>query len=511
MTAWPPVPFDRAHSRMAEWSAWYTGDPDQLATTYSRDVPRARPSQYRGGLVGAAARFFWGRPQNPVQRPARLHVPLAADIATASADLLFAEPPRVTVEDAAAQDRLDAILNHPTVHSGLLEAAEVSAALGGCYLRTVWDQDVAPHPMIDTVHADAAVPEWRWSQLDAVTFWSTVEDNGSQVLRHLERHERGRILHSLYAGTTDDLGRPVPLTEHPATAWAADLVDADGSIPTGTHRLTAAYVPNVRPSRAWRSVRELAPLGRSDFDGVEPLLDALDETYSSWMRDVRLAKARLIVPTGYLTPNGPGQGASFDEDQEVFTEVNALSKGTGGTEITPAQFAIRVTEHQQTADELVRAVLRSAGLSPSTFGDNDGDVSITATEVNARERSSERTRMKKALHWSAGLSAITAALLDVDRLLGNGPGLDPNERPAIEFAPRAQPDPQTLAATVETLHRAESASLDVRVRMVHPDWDDTEVAAEVQRIREESGAVEPDPAAILREAAGSSSRPSFST
>src|SRR5690606_13784072 len=136
--------------------------------------------------------------------------------------------------------------------------------------------------------ADAAVPEWRWKRLAAVTFWSILEQDGQRVVRHLERHERGRIVHQLYEGSADDLGRPIPLSEHPATEWAADVVNADSAIETGTQRLTAAYVPNVRPSRAWRGVPQLAPLGRSDFDGIEGLLDALDETYTSWMRDVRL-------------------------------------------------------------------------------------------------------------------------------------------------------------------------------------------------------------------------------
>lgn len=505
-TAWPPAPFDRAQRRMSEWDAWYVGDVDKLAATYGGSLPRTRPSQYRGGLVGTVARFFWGRPPS-AQRPSRLHVPLAADIATASADLLFAEPPRITVSEVRAQDRLDAVINSPTVHSALLEAAEVSAALGGVYLRVVWDREIAPFPMLDTVHADAAVPEWRWSRLAAVTFWTTLAEDSNKVWRHLERHEPGRIVHSLYLGGVDELGERRNLREHPATAWADAITDDDGAIATGTNRLTAAYVPNVRPSRSWRTTPELAPLGRSDYDGIEGLLDALDETYSSWMRDIRLAKARLIVPTGYLDNNGPGQGASFDDERELFTEVNAMSRGDSGPEITINQFAIRVAEHRETADELVRAALRSAGYSPATFGDQDGDASITATEVTARERVSERTRGKKALHWSAALSAITGALLDIDGAQFGGPGIG-DELPAVEFPERSQPDPEALARTADSLYRAEAASTEVRVRMVHPDWDDEQVAAEVDRIRAENGASEPDPAAILRDAATTGDTPS---
>ncbi|MGP4019968.1 helix-turn-helix domain-containing protein [Saccharopolyspora sp. 5N708] len=252
------------------------------------------------------------------------------------------------------------------------------------------------------------------------------------------------------AKAADNKARRVEIA-HPATAWAAELVDADSSISTGTARLTAQYVPNVRPSRAWRAVPQLAPLGRSDFDGIEGVLDALDETYSSWMRDIRLAKARLIVPESYLENNGPGQGASFDDDRELFTPVNTLGRADSDNGITANQFAIRVAEHRDSAQDLIRTALRTAGYSPATFGDQDGGAPVTATEIAARERISERTRNKKARYWAAGLARITAALLDVDQAVFRSPGSG-GELPTVEFPDRAQPDPEALARTAQSLY-----------------------------------------------------------
>ncbi|MEU4444885.1 phage portal protein [Actinosynnema sp. NPDC050801] len=507
---WPTKPFDQAATKMREWDAWYTGSPERLAALYgSGPVVHTRPGQYRGGLVGAVSRFFWGRPVSPRgQQRTRLHVPLASDIATASADLLFAEPPRITVESDSAQVRLDQVINTPDVHSSLLEAAEVAAALGGVYLRVVWDADVRSHPMLDPVDADAAVPEWRWKQLAAVTFWQTVAADGPTVLRHLERHESGRIVHTLHEGSDDELGRAIPLTEHPSTAWAAELVDADGAIGTGTRRLTAAYAPNIRPSRQWRPIPALRPLGRSDFDGVEPLLDALDETYSSWMRDVRLAKARLLVPTGYLQPNGPGQGATFDDDQEVFHELNMLTgRGDGSPPITASQFAIRVREHRETVEQITHDVLRAAGYSPSSFGETDGAATgVTATEVVDRRLSSETTRDKKSRYWSAALASITGALLDVDAHVFGTPGVRGTE-PAVNFGDQAQPDPAELARTAQALLAAEAASTEVRVRMVHPEWDDDQVDAEVAAIHAETGRSVPEPANFRSRSFNSNDQP----
>lgn len=492
---WPPKPFGRALDQMALWNAWYVGDPARLAGAYQGNPARNRPSQYRGGLVGAAARFFWGRPTPAGEQRTRLHVPVPADLATTSADLLFSEPPRIVLpgrrENGKAvrntsQDRLEQLVNTPQVHATLLEAAELAAALGGTYLRVVWDKTVADQPLLTAVDADGAIPTWRWGQLESVLFWTVVLEDGQRIRRHLELHERGRILHGLYDGTSSSLGRPVPLADDPATEWAAPLVDADGAIPTGSDGLTAGYVPNVRPSRNWRTVPELAPLGRSDFDGIEGLFDALDEAYSSWMRDVRLAKARLIVDQAALEGLGPGKGAAFDDDREVFTVIpGVIGSMKDGSLVQAEQFAIRHEEHRATVTELLRAILRAAGYSPSSFGDDPLAISTTATEVKARERLSERTRDKKARYWAAELGRLAKVMLDVDQAVFSGPGAQ--EVPEVRFPPKPQEDTLELAQVAQTLKAAEAASIETRVRLVHPEWDGDTVNAEVERIVRETG------------------------
>ena len=57
-------------------------------------------------------------------------------------------------------------------HSTLIEAAETCAALGGVFLRVVWDTDIQDRPWIDLVPPDAAVPEFKYGRLVAVTFWT---------------------------------------------------------------------------------------------------------------------------------------------------------------------------------------------------------------------------------------------------------------------------------------------------------------------------------------------------
>lgn len=488
---WPPPQLGPAFEAMHGWDTWYSGDVDRLEQLYGGSGgagPDPKRLQFAGGMMGRIARWWWGTPTAPGERRTKVHVPIAGDICGGSADLLFSEPPKFTVdEDEKTQARLDELADDGMLAT-LQTAAEVGAALGGVYLRPVWDVDLADRPWLDAVHADRAVPEWKWGRLAAVTFWRVVHEEDGQVWRHLERHEPEVILHGLYQGTQEKLGRVVPLAEHPSTANLP--VNADGQISTGYKGLDVAYVPNAA-SRRWRCKPELANLGRSDLDGVEPLMDALDETYSSWMRDIRLGKGRIMVPDSYLDSQGPGRGGTWNPDREAFAGLTVLDRGANGQQLDVVQFQIRVQEHRDTAEDLVNQILRSAGYSGQTFG-LGGDVAVTATEVTARQHRSMTTRGKKILRFRPQLAHSVEALLAIDAAVFRT-GVTP-QRPTVEFEDSVQEDPLTLANTADTLRRAEAASTDTLVRMQHPEWDDTAVSAEVARIQGESGRAVADPA-----------------
>lgn len=495
--AWPPPPHGVALAQMSLWNAWMVGDPDGLRQVYSDlDSSSATAESSfapKPGIVNRVASFFWSRPSASGQRRERLHVPMAADIATASADLLFSEPPQFVLDEdgnEAAKERVDELLNCGSFHAELVEAAEIAAGLGGGWLRLVWDTEVADHVLVDAVAADAAIGEWQWNALRAVTFFTEYRRKATdqEVIRHLERHEPGRVLHGLYVGTTKELGRSVPLADHPDTEPYAELIDEEGAIATGVKGLTAAYVANMRPQRRWRKIPGIAELGRSDYDGVEPLMDALDECYSSWMRDVRLGKARILVPEFMLQDLGKGSGAAFDVDQEIFTQLK-MSPSTGVKDgITPQQFAIRVAEHAQTAEALVDEILDAAGYSASTFGRGQ-ESAVTATEVVSRERKSDRTRDKKTRYWSQALEPFLTTWLELDALVF-ATGAAGSVK--VQWADASQPDPEVLARTTETLNRAAAVSVDTKVRMLHPDWDEEQIAAEVKAIQAETGVLVPD-------------------
>lgn len=496
-TIWPPKENQHIADAYAVWSAWYANDPGSLGAVY-----QSQPS--RKGVLNRVIDWFWSPKAGDADAGmVKLHVPIASDLCQVSADLLFSEPPKFTVEDAKgknakAQERLDLIAG-AGLDQTLVAGAEVSAALGGVYYRATWDDSLYDHVFITKVDADGALPTFRYGRLIGVTFWRVVAVNGAQYLRHLERHElnalgEGVIEHGLFDGSATDLGRRIPLTDHEATAFLAPRVNELSQISTGSRGLDVEYVPNITPNRKWRLDPSGANLGRSDLDGIEPLMDALDRVYSSLMRDVELGKARLVVPHALLTDNGPGQGASFDTDKAIFTGINAApgSAADSKLSIEKVQFDIRVTDHLEAAAALFAQIIRTAGYSSQTFGEKaeGGTGDQTATEVTAKERRSYLTRDRKIRAAKPALERLAQKALEMDSILfSTGVTGAPV---TVQFADAVQESLESLARTAGLLKAAEAASRKTLVQIVHPDWDEEQVDVEVARILEELP-IMPDP------------------
>jgi hypothetical protein len=346
--------------------------------------------------------------------------------------LLFSQPPSLKADEAlaesATQDYLDNLVDDG-MHAKLLEGAECAAALGGVYLRVVWDTDISDKPWLDIVPPDAAIPEFRYDRLVSVTFWTVLEDHGKTVVRHLEKHipHQNVILHGVFEGDQQKLGRRVDLGGFEQTAPLANLVDNGDTIylpDQPEDASTVVYVPNMRPNRVWRDLGPwAAPLGRSDYAGLETELDGLDEAFSSWMRDVRLGKARLVVPHSYLDNIGRGKGAVFEPDREVYSPLNMLVTGeaTNGTGILEQQFDIRWQAHQNTVNTIIEQIIQSAGYDGQTLG-LQGDIAQTATEVDARERKSLVTRGKKINYWRPAYSDLIYGLMTIHQIIGGHRG-----------------------------------------------------------------------------------------
>lgn len=497
-TSFPPKEHSSRYSRMKVNATWYGGDPTKLSALYGGNATGTGHSR-RG--ISRVFDWFWGK-QDLNQPDDKIHVPVAQDIATLSSELLFSESPRFVVKHnqfladgspdpaqdnivAETQKRLNDILNYSNFDSLLLASAETCAVLGAVGFRIAWDATYMKMPVITRVDADAMIPEYKWGQLSAVTFWSKVgESRDETVWYHLERHEAGVIYHGLYQGNHGNLGRRIPLTEHPATAGLASMVNEESAIIVPNSIMTAVSIPNVLPDPLDRT----SGVGRSDFTpGVISLFDAIDRTYSSLMRDIEDAKSRLIVADYMLESRGFGKGVEFDQDQHIFTKLKMSPSDNGDAPITQVQFDIRVDQHLKAIEALTARVIKACGYSPDAEIADTGRA-ITATEYAGKQKRSMATRDKKIRYWYA-LERLIEALLEIDAEVFQS-GITPLPV-SMEIPDGVQVDMKALAETANLMKSAASASTRVRVQTLHPDWDDLQVDAEVEEIMKENGV--PDP------------------
>lgn len=469
-SAYPPENHKHIFRVYQEHNAWHAGDPAILRKVYA-DVPQDyRPRRY----------MFWtrkGATELQIDRH-QLHIPLAGDIAQTSADLLFSEPPNFVIHDKDAaesdvlntQDNFDDLIRKCGLKNKLLEAGETSSALGGVFLRLVWNTEFMSNPTVQVVSPDRAIATFMYGQLVAVGYVTEYESpDGQNFYRHIEHHEDGLIHHALYEGTKSNIGTRVSLDR------LAETADLEDEIRLPFDSLASVYVPNQRPLRRLKGYE----YGRSDYDGVEGLFDAIDEAYTSWMRDVRLGKSRIIVPTEYLERRGRGRGAAFDVDAEVFTGLE-IDPNFQGKSIEPVQFQIRHEEHKTTVMELIDRAVTAAGYSPQSFGINIEGRAESGTALKLRERKSFTTQGKKQRYWTQPLEEILEKLqiLDVEIFSKQYKPL----KLRIEWQDAVQQDVRESATVIESLHRAQAASLETKVKLLNPELSEEEVAEEVLKI-----------------------------
>ena len=483
-TQFPPKEHELAKYDI--YGAWYGGDVEALHSVWGSTVQAKQNNA------------FWHK-DNKDTGLSRVHVPLASDIAQTSADILFASIPDITIPEAdesegnsraqEAYDRLIEIITESDLHSTLIEAGETASALGGVFIKPVWDAEFVDFPLLTIVQADHAIPEFQWGILKAVTFWKVIKEEEDEqnpgekkIWRLFERHcmedKRAVLYTSIHCGKKDEIGDPVPFAE------VAGYENLQERLDLGYESIMVRYIPNIKPNRLMRG----SALGQSDLAGTETLLDAIDETYSSLMRDVRIARARLVIPEKFLDFDQTRDGysvAHFNNEKAIYAPINADPMLDKDAKIMATQFTIRTEQHVATILDLIERVVIHAGYSPQTFGLKlEGAESGKALSI--RERKTFTTRQKKWRYWATALEDLLHMLLYIDNVfLKNKTPFD--FRPSIAISDSADRDTMVLAETMKVLYDAQSISIDTKVRMLHPEWDEEQVQAEIEMIKEEFG------------------------
>jgi A118 family predicted phage portal protein len=488
-TSFPPEDYRVWYNHILEWAAWFSGDPQELLNLYSSTI------YWPNNDIGR----FWARMEAD-ERSSCVHLPAAGDIASTSANLLFSESPVFSYDQkASGGDRITAFMKENGFLNLILEAAELSAALSGVFLKLDVEPGLLKLPVLSVITPSQAIPYFWRGRLWEVLFFRTVkeEQGGSVVWRLFElrrRENMGKRLiieYRLYRGSIDRIGRIMELDSIDETANLG-LVDTSYNI----DGLGCVYVPNMRPNRLIPG----SPLGINDYAGVITMMDSLDFAWTSWIRDIELGMAQILVDEellekndgSILTQETAGAKARFNKFQKAFVKLNLAPWRMGGENVKPieqVQFDIRVEDHAKTCETLLFQIVTQCGYSPHTFGIvQHGQVeNSSGTALHIRERKSLLTREKKSRYWQPEIRNLLWQMQQLDVQSGLSTKHYEPQEIDVELQDSIITDPKEQSETIRNLEQAKAISTYTKIKMLHPEWEDKDVKDEVQRILDDQG------------------------
>lgn len=481
---WPPENYRYWYNKITEWMTWYSGEPEELLKFYtSNDI---FPDTEWGR--------FWARIEAE-ERANVVHLPAAGDIASTSANLLFSEVPAYNyTKGSAGGKRIETFIHVNGFHNTLLEAAEMASAGSGVFLKLDIEPELAETPIVSAITPLQAIPYFRRGFLWEVLFFRTVrEDNDYTTWRlfELRRRENGRLIieYKLYKGTKYKVGREVGMQSIDETAELGLEDVAYGNI----SGLGCVYIPNMKPNRLFPG----SPQGMNDYAGAISLMDSLDFSWTSWMRDMELGMAQIMVdeellerPEGGIINQDSAQ-ASFNKFQRAFIKLNLSTWKMSGENVKPieqVQFDIRVDEHLKTCESLFLQIVSQCGYNPQTFGMVEyGKQSDSGTALRIRERKSLLTREKKSRYWQSALWSLLVQMQELD-IASNLSSSYAVEETHVELQDSVVTDEKEQSETLRNLDQAKAISTYMKVKRLHPEWEEEDVEAEVKRILDDQGA-----------------------
>lgn len=398
-------------------------------------------------------------------------VPLARDLARFSSQLLFSEPPKLTIQGEVEQQALDALAKFNKLPDLLLDAGDEIASEGSGALRIIRDDHISGRfPLVSFEPADRVI--WATAHGRFTTGGVVVverEDENSVRWRLLEYHGPGVVKRALFKGTLTGLGVRVGLSEGPL-----EFRTLRDEQPTGVDR------PTLIP---WLNV----PGGHSDIAGLDAILDAADDAETDFRK-----KSRASKPLTFAARKLADESGNADLDGVILLGEGTMSPVEEPRELArTVQGKMEAEDHRVYCDHLRELAVTMAGYSLSSWGVGgeggraDSGRALKLRQMRTLLTTSGKTRMaREAISEAAGVAL--AMMLDRGEV-------EPL-KPEIRFGDGFPEDPVEKAEYLATLVEAKLMSTEQAVRELHPDWDEERIAAEVAAISAE----DPGPSPVDR-------------
>lgn len=402
--------------------------------------------------------------------------PLASTISTSFADFLFSRDPKITTDAERDQQQLLNIVQQNSLPESLHLAAITASSEG-----EVW-YTISSQPGL----TDAPQINW-WSRRDIVPLFSgkvvaaaavitdikvessTSEEDLDTVWRIAEIHEKDNVHNVLFRGDSKSLGAVVPLDSIMETVGVPEIW------PHGLGLLIGRVVNRMDN---WQ-------LGGSDYDRIEGLLLALNETVTIGQSNVRLTARKRLIVGEELVENG-----KLNVDTSVY-QMSSRSKTLGES---ATSLPLESIEYSYDADQLIAhktnmemSILSRVGLVAQLIGQGESGTAESGTARRLRFLPTENATSGKARAWDFHTPRLLQLAMRVDALPTSNYGYgrtysDLQSLPTVERSSILPVDETETVKNVSTAYTAGVATLRTAVTELHPDWSTDQVDTEVEGI-----------------------------
>ncbi len=388
-------------------------------------------------------------------------VPLARDIARFSSQLLFSDPPKLTVDDEVAGPALDAWATFNRLPEFLAAAGDNVAAEGSGALRIIRDDHVSGRfPLIVFEPADRVI--WATAHGRYVTGGVVVVERDGESFasgvrwRMLEFHGVGVVKRALFKGGISRLGTRVELGAGPL-----EFRELKDEVATGVDR------PTLIP---WLNV----PGGHSDISGLDGLLDAADDAETIGRKKLKASR-----PLSFVHRKLADAAGNADLDGVIWTGADILSPVEESKELaTIVQGRMEAADHRIYADHLRELAVSMAGYSLASWGFGDGGRADSGRALKLRQVRTLLTRSGKERMARESISEACGVALAM--MLGRS-AVEPL-KPGVQFGDGFPVDTTELAGELSTLRDAGLISTRQALRELRPDWAEDRIETEIAEI-----------------------------
>ena len=365
---------------------------------------RDRIDLWMGWYAGKVSQFhrysvFNGIRQIGVERAS---LNMAKTVAEDWANLLLNERVQISVDDDAAQRRLDALLllNRFAVEAN--RTVELAFASGTGAFTQYRDADGAPR--IDYHDARNIWPlSWHGNRITECAFSGaqTVRGRRCAYLRMYRKNADGtyRIENRWL---DDETGRPVPPPE-----GVMEVVQTGMRVP-----LFQIITPNLA-----NNIDSGCPMGLSVFANAIDALKGVDVCFDSFRNEFILGRKRLMVPVSMVKLQREQDGAAspvFDPNDLVYTAYQpSEDQKDGFHDLSPE---IRAEQHLTGIRTQLSLLSIKCGLGTSRYEFDRASGVRTATEVISEQSDLYQSMRKHELVLKGALVGLVRALLALEGL-----------------------------------------------------------------------------------------------